>query len=75
VGHAPPHATTSIYTGNYTTSADANEAEANRLAADIIMPKEAVIAAMQEMQGGDEGVDALAQRFQVSRQAMEIRVS
>lgn len=51
------------------------EAEANRLAADIIMPKEAVIAAMQEMQGGDEGVDALAQRFQVSRQAMEIRVS
>jgi hypothetical protein len=24
VGHAPPHAIASIYTGNYTTSADAN---------------------------------------------------
>jgi uncharacterized protein (DUF2252 family) len=24
VGHAPPHAIISIYTGNYTTSADAN---------------------------------------------------
>ncbi|MCH2240281.1 MAG: hypothetical protein MK060_20620, partial [Blastomonas sp.] len=26
VGHAPPHAITSIYTRNYTTSADANDA-------------------------------------------------
>jgi Zn-dependent peptidase ImmA (M78 family) len=51
------------------------EAEANRLAADIIMPKEAVIAAMRETKVDDEAVDALAQRFQVSRQAMEIRVS
>lgn len=51
------------------------EAEANRLAADIIMPKGAVIAAMKEAEGGDGAVDVLAQRFQVSRQAMEIRVS
>jgi len=29
VGHAPPHATTSIYTGNYTTSADANQGSAD----------------------------------------------
>jgi soluble lytic murein transglycosylase-like protein len=28
VGHAPPHAIASIYTGNYTTSADANACEA-----------------------------------------------
>lgn len=51
------------------------EAEANRLAADIIMPREAVIAAMKEADDGVDVVDALAHRFQVSRQAMEIRVS
>lgn len=48
------------------------EAEANRLAADIIMPRDKIIELENET-GITEPVQ-LAQRFAVSREAMEIRV-
>lgn len=49
----------------------AEETEANRLAALILMPSELV----RKECGYASSIDALAKRFQVSRQAMEIRLS
>lgn len=53
------------------------EAEANKLAADIVMPKEAVLEALQDHSGRMEEavISDLASQFGVSRQAMEIRLS
>jgi Zn-dependent peptidase ImmA (M78 family) len=52
------------------------EAEANRLAADIVMPSDAVNAAMQNYGNtvGENGIAELAEQFGVSKQAMAIRV-
>jgi len=52
------------------------EYEANRLAADILMPRENVASRLHEMGGKvTEGVIALlAEEFRVSRAAMEIRL-
>jgi predicted transcriptional regulator len=50
------------------------EAEANRLAADIIMPRDAIGELISEADA-DERVDRLAEKFNVSRQAAEIRLS
>lgn len=51
------------------------EAEANRLAADIIMPRHKIreVAAAHAAKNHDELVATLAETFQVSRQAMDIR--
>ena len=51
------------------------EAEANRLAADIVMPTEAVISAMRKFGDtiADSDVAELALEFGVSKQAMKIR--
>ncbi|GAA4821717.1 ImmA/IrrE family metallo-endopeptidase [Sphingosinicella ginsenosidimutans] len=51
------------------------EAEANRLAADIIMPLDKVseLSAVYRTQGDHQIIATLAETFQVSRQAMEIR--
>jgi Zn-dependent peptidase ImmA (M78 family) len=55
---------------------DAREAEANRLAADILMPESAVRAARERLRGmqDDEAVLELAQQFGVSEAAMKIRL-
>lgn len=50
------------------------ETEANRLAADIIMPRDA-IADLLSSETDQDRVDQLAERFNVSRQAAEIRLS
>lgn len=52
------------------------EAEANKLAADIVMPSDAVFAAMARFGGklSDNDISDLASEFGVSRQAMGIRV-
>lgn len=52
------------------------EAEANRLAADIIMPRDKIreIARLHPMRNGSDLVATLAETFQVSRQAMDIRM-
>jgi len=52
------------------------EAEANRLAADIVMPIQAVTAAMSKRSSklDDDGISELAEIFGVSKQAMTIRV-
>ena len=49
----------------------AHEVEANKLAAEILMPKAAVTDAYDAL---DDNVDAVAQSFGVSRAAMEIRL-
>lgn len=50
------------------------EAEANRLAADIIMPRDLVSQQLAEIPVYVEDVDAyLAEKFRVSRSAMDIR--
>lgn len=54
------------------------EFEANRLAADIVMPMELVEHELQEDFGGritEASIEALANRFEVSKAAMEIRLS
>lgn len=54
------------------------EFEANRLAADIVMPMNLVENVLQEEFGGivtDATIESLAARFQVSKAAMEIRLS
>lgn len=54
------------------------EFEANRLAADIVMPMELVERELQEGFGGritEASIEALANRFEVSKAAMEIRLS
>jgi Zn-dependent peptidase ImmA (M78 family) len=52
------------------------EAEANRLAADIIMPREAIDRALAHHERVNEQVVAdLAEQFRVSSAAMQIRVS
>ena len=52
------------------------EAEANRLAADIIMPRQLVSQQLAEIPPGIEDPDAyLAEKFRVSRAAMDIRTS
>lgn len=53
------------------------EAEANKLAADIIMPRSLVEDVAQEftMLPRDQMIDKLADRFDVSKQAMEIRIN
>lgn len=54
---------------------DLREAEANRLAAQILMPKEAVRKAVQDYGGEPEHLCAnLAQAFGVSEAAMRIRI-
>lgn len=51
------------------------EAEANKLAADIVMPRDAVFSEMSRLSGGsdDDRIALLAEMFQVSKQAMSIR--
>jgi hypothetical protein len=51
------------------------EAEANRLAAEILMPREAVDEKLSELGGfaDDETVSSLARHFKVSEPAMRIR--
>ena len=54
------------------------EFEANRLAADIVMPLELVERELQEGFGGritEASIEALANHFEVSKAAMEIRLS
>lgn len=54
------------------------EYEANRLAADIVMPMDIIERALKEEFGGvvtDATIEALANRFEVSKAAMEIRLS
>ncbi len=54
------------------------EFEANRLAADIVMPMNLVENVLQEEFGGvvtDATIESLAARFKVSKAAMEIRLS
>lgn len=54
------------------------EYEANRLAADIIMPVELVERRLREEYGGvvtDASIEGLAADFEVSKAAMEIRLS
>lgn len=52
------------------------EAEANRIAADIVMPAAALRRALSEMGGAadSESVDELAHKFRVSLPAMKIRL-
>jgi len=52
------------------------EAEANRLAADIVMPRDAVYSAINNSDGQltDGDIASLATEFGVSKQAMAIRV-
>lgn len=58
------------------TLSDAREAEANRLAAEVLMPKEKVLEAAREYVGLHEDRAAkLADIFEVSEIAMEIRLS
>lgn len=60
---------------NYMLRADgmsnSQEAEANRFAADLLMPRDKI---SQAMQGGIDTVEALADRFKVSQLAMGIRL-
>lgn len=53
------------------------EFEANRLGSEIVMPKELVRAKLQELGGvvSDNIIERLAMLFQVSKSAMEIRLS
>lgn len=54
------------------------EYEANRLAAEIVMPMTLVEKELQERFGGvvtEASIEALAKRFEVSKAAMEIRLS
>lgn len=54
------------------------EYEANRLAADIVMPMELVETVLEQEFGGvitEATIESLAARFQVSKAAMEIRLS
>lgn len=53
------------------------EAEANRLGADIVMPPHAVEAALVRVNDvvNDDTIADLAQQFEVSRQAMAIRLN
>ncbi len=53
-------------------SSSAVEAEANRLAADTLMPRHLVVDA--EMEQGAASVEELARRFLVSPCAMSIRL-
>ena len=52
------------------------EAEANKLAADIVMPNEAVFAVMSQLPRpiSEDAISDLATNFEVSKQAMAIRV-
>lgn len=52
------------------------EREANRLAADLVMPRSAVAVALEELGGvaTEEVAGILAQRFEVSLPAMKIRL-
>lgn len=61
-----------LYRSKLTSKA---EAEANRLAADILMPRQKIQSAIEGglVSSGHQQVDELAQLFDVSRQAMDIR--
>lgn len=52
------------------------EAEANRLAADIVMPRRKIqeLAGLENVMFDDQLIESLAQQFEVSKQAMEIRM-
>ena len=52
------------------------EAEANRLAADIVMPRKKIreIAGLDDSKIGSQIIENLSEQFEVSKQAMEIRV-
>lgn len=58
------------------TLSDKREAEANRLAADLIMPQSSVLASLREMGGKitPEVAKALADKYDVSEAAMKIRL-
>ncbi len=58
------------------TLSDKREAEANRLAADLIMPRELVVQSLREIGGVAtlEAASALAAKFEVSEVAMKIRL-
>ena len=53
------------------------EYEANRLAADLVMPHKAVQAVLEAMKplASEEVIDQMAEAFQVSKAAMEVRLS
>lgn len=59
---------------------DTQEIEANRFAAELLMPESLVMGRVRELQGGTCGgestslVDLLASEFQVSAQAMQFRL-
>ncbi len=58
-------------------ASEQKEYEANRLAADLIMPHDAVREQLDALgaPASDEIIDRLAEIFQVSRAAMEVRLS
>jgi Zn-dependent peptidase ImmA (M78 family) len=58
-------------------ASEQKEFEANRLAADLIMPNEAVFSELEALGTpvSDEIIDKLAEIFRVSKAAMEIRLS
>lgn len=58
-------------------ASEQKEYEANRLAADLIMPHDAVREQLDALgaPASDEIIDRLAEVFQVSRAAMEVRLS
>ena len=58
-------------------ASEVKEYEANRLAADLIMPYDAVREQLEGLgaPASDEIIDQLAEIFQVSRAAMEVRLS
>lgn len=64
--------------GRSSTGADPREREANAFAAALLMPAALVREAVEHYcfdLGDDEALDALAALFEVSRQAMTVRVS
>lgn len=57
---------------------DPEEIEANRFAAELLMPKEFVAQDILEREidfENDDDIEVLARRYQVSRQAMTLRIS
>jgi len=57
-------------------ASEQKEYEANRLAADLIMPRQLVDSSLAELGEipSDEVIDFMAEKFQVSKAAMEVRL-
>ena len=58
-------------------ASEQKEYEANRLAADLVMPHKAVQSVLEAMKplASEEVIDQMAETFQVSKAAMEVRLS